>query len=219
MGAAAQRRHELVRAPGSRAGGPARGSGRGSRRPRVRVIGGVRFEAEPHPDHGRPRARPAASSRCEDPARGRRPRSARRPGPAPLVGQHRRRGASRLVGARRCGASRLLTLIALATIASFFFESRSALPISSSVGGRPSRSVRPAAIRRHFDQQARPCRPAAGSAWPLFITARLDRLLDPVAGVGAEPGLHRPRRSPRRRGAGRGSPPRSGPRSASPLPR
>ncbi len=48
---------------------------------------------------------------------------------------------------------RLLTLIALATIPTFFFESRSALPISSGVGVRPSRSVRTVETRRHFESR------------------------------------------------------------------
>jgi hypothetical protein len=43
-----------------------------------------------------------------------------------------------------------LTWIALATMPSFFFDSRSALPTSSTVGARPSRSVRAAVTRFHL---------------------------------------------------------------------
>jgi hypothetical protein len=65
----------------------------------------------------------------------------------------------------------LLTLIALATIPTFFFESRSARPTSSGVGGRPSRSVRPLVTRFHLASRLTMY---AGSriGLPLFITAR-----------------------------------------------
>ena len=63
-----------------------------------------------------------------------------------------------------CG-TRLYTLIAFLTMASFFLGSSSALAISSTVAGRPSVSCRSEAIRRHLNKQLDHVGRECGSAW------------------------------------------------------
>ena len=79
--------------------------------------------------------------------------------------------------------------IAFLMIGSFFLGRPSTRAISSGVGVRPSSSASRALARRHFDSSSTMY---AGMRIVLAVLIKrpLDRLLDPVAGVGAEAGAH-----------------------------
>ena len=78
-------------------------------------------------------------------------------------------------------------MIAFLTIASFFLGSSSALAISSSVGGPAQRVLQvgrhPPPLEQQLDHVGRDA-----DRLGRVDQRPLDRLLDPVAGVGAEPG-------------------------------